>query len=146
LCFALVQEKALFSGDHVMGWSTTVVSPPDGDMRLYVRSLERLLARDDAVVYPTHGPPIREPRRFVRALIAHRREREEAILDCLARGVGGIPEMVRAIYTDIPAHLHEAAQRSVLAHLVHMVETGRVRCEGPLEAEGRFSLARGRGR
>lgn len=141
LCFALDEEKALFPGDHVMGWSTTVISPPDGDMRLYVESLERLLGRDDAIYYPTHGPPILEPRRYVRALIAHRREREAAIEECLRRGISRIPEMVAAIYTDIPAHLHEAAGRSVLAHLVHMVETGRARCEGPLETEGRFSLS-----
>ena len=76
LCFALAQERALFSGDHVMGWSTSVISPPDGDMQAYMRSLKRLLERDDAIYRPTHGPPITEPRRHVEALIAHREKRE----------------------------------------------------------------------
>jgi glyoxylase-like metal-dependent hydrolase (beta-lactamase superfamily II) len=144
LCFALPQEKALFPGDHVMGWSTTVISPPDGDMRAYLDALGRLLERDDAVFYPTHGPPIRDPKPFVRALIAHRREREQAILACLERGKARIPDIVSAIYSETPASMHEAAARSVLAHLVHLVELGRVHCEGPLEVDGRFALASSR--
>jgi len=141
LCFALPQENALFPGDHVMGWSTTVISPPDGDMRTYLDSLERLLERNDAVFYPTHGPPVHDPKPYIRALIAHRREREEAILACLERGVARIPDIVRAIYTGTPVHMHETAGCSVLAHLVHLVELGRVDCEGPLEVDGRFALA-----
>src|SRR5208282_5877381 len=81
LCFALAEERILFSGDHVMGWSTSVIAPPDGDMAAYMRSLEKLLARQDAVYWPTHGPAITEPQDFVRTFIAHRREREAGILD-----------------------------------------------------------------
>ena len=138
LCFALAEERALFCGDHVMGWSTTVVSPPDGDMAAYVASLDKLLGRDDALYYPTHGAPIGAPRSFVRALIEHRAERERQIAQALGRGVETIPEMVALIYTHVPDALHGAAARSVLAHLIHMVETGRAECSGPLEEGGRF--------
>ena len=131
LCYALLEENALFPGDHVMGWSTTVVSPPDGDMRAYMRSLERLRARGEEVFWPTHGPPIPEPRDFVAALLAHRHEREDQILACLAHDVSTIPEMVEIMYADVGRHLHAAAARSVLSHLIHMAETGRVRCDGP---------------
>ena len=131
LCYALLEENALFPGDHVMGWSTTVVSPPDGDMRAYMRSLERLRARGEEVFWPTHGPPIPEPRDFVAALLAHRHEREDQILACLAHDASTIPEMVEIMYADVGRHLHAAAARSVLSHLIHMAETGRVRCDGP---------------
>lgn len=131
LCYALLEENALFPGDHVMGWSTTVVSPPDGDMRAYMRSLERLRARGEEVFWPTHGPPIPEPRNFVAALLAHRHEREDQILACLAHDASTIPEMVEIMYADVGRHLHAAAARSVLSHLIHMAETGRVRCDGP---------------
>lgn len=131
LCYALLEENALFPGDHVMGWSTTVVSPPDGDMRAYMRSLERLWVRGEEVFWPTHGPPITEPRTFVAALLAHRHEREDQILACLAHDAATIPEMVEIMYADVGHHLHAAAARSVLSHLIHMVETGRVRCDGP---------------
>lgn len=131
LCYALLEENALFPGDHVMGWSTTVVSPPDGDMRAYMRSLERLWARGEEVFWPTHGPPITEPRDFVAALLAHRHEREDQILACLAHDAATIPEMVEIMYADVGRHLHAAAARSVLSHLIHMVETGRIRCDGP---------------
>lgn len=129
LCYALLEENALFSGDHVMGWSTTVVSPPDGDMRAYMRSLERLRARGEETFWPTHGPPIPEPQNFVGALLAHRHEREDQILTCLSRGASTIPEMVEVMYADVDRHLHAAAARSVLSHLIHMVETGRAHCD-----------------
>jgi glyoxylase-like metal-dependent hydrolase (beta-lactamase superfamily II) len=138
LCFALAEERALFCGDHVMGWSTTVVSPPDGDMAAYVASLHKLLERGDRIYYPTHGAPIAEPTSFVRALIEHRAERERQIAQALGRGVETIPEMVALIYTHVPDALHGAAARSVLAHLIHMVETGRAECSGPFEEGGRF--------
>jgi glyoxylase-like metal-dependent hydrolase (beta-lactamase superfamily II) len=137
LCFALHEEKALFSGDHVMGWSTTVISPPDGSMTDYYASLDKLLPRDDVRYYPTHGAPIdalstgHSPQHFVRALIAHRQTREAQILDCLTRnGPQTIPQMVAVMYADIPAFLHPAAARSVLAHLIHMTGEGRVKVEG----------------
>jgi glyoxylase-like metal-dependent hydrolase (beta-lactamase superfamily II) len=134
LCFALREARALFSGDHVMGWSTSVISPPEGDMADYFASLRKLLPRDDLLYFPTHGPPVPEPREFVRAFIAHRQEREAQIMRVLARGPAAIPAMVAEIYRDVPKHLHRAAARSVLAHLVHMQVDGRVaRSDGPAE-------------
>ena len=143
LCYALDQEKALFSGDHVMGWSTTVIAPPDGDMRAYMRSLHRLLARDDEIYWPTHGPPITTPEPFLKAYIAHRGQRERQIVDSLERGRTTIPEMVEVMYREVPKHLHPAAARSVLAHLVHMVESGRVICDGPPREDATYALVSG---
>ena len=141
LCFQLVEERALFTGDHVMGWSTTIVSPPDGDMRRYMASLDKLLPREDASFIPTHGPVIRRPQAFVGHLIRHRQEREAQIQDCLKRGIGQIPEMVKDMYQEVPAMLHPAAARSVLSHLIAMVEDGRARAEGPLSTRARFRAA-----
>ena len=126
LAFALPQERALFSGDHVMAWSTSVIAPPDGAMGPYLASLERVLARDDAVYWPGHGGPVREPGRFVRALIRHRRAREAAILAGLAAGDRTIPEIVGAVYPDLAPALSAAAGLSVLAHLEDLIERGRV--------------------
>ena len=147
MCFALAEEKAFFPGDHVMGWSTTVVSPPDGDMRAYMASLERLTARDDAVYYPTHGAPIggphdalkRNPQDFVRALIGHRRDREAQILARLAAGDRTIPEMVAAMYADVDKRLHPAAAHSVFGHLIAMTAEGRVVADGPATPGARYS-------
>lgn len=122
LCFALEEENALFSGDHVMGWSTTVVSPPDGDMTAYMRSLALLLERDDAIYYPAHGAPIDNPKRLVRGMMGHRKQREGQILRLLGKGVGAIPEMVIDMYKGIDPRLHGAAGRSVLAHLIDLEE------------------------
>lgn len=130
LCFALREERALFSGDHVMGWSTTVIVPPDGDMAQYLASLEKLRARDERRYYPTHGAPIEEPQAFVAALLEHRRARERQLLACLERGLTRISTMVPVVYSDVDPQLHRAASMSVLAHLVHMVETGRIACDG----------------
>ena len=141
LCFAFKEANALFSGDHVMGWSTTVVSPPDGNMSAYMASLAKLEARAEATFWPTHGPPIPEPKRFVRALAAHRRAREAQILDCLASGRETIPEMVAHMYKDVPPDLHVAAGQTVLAHLIHMIETGRVRSESMPGPRARYALA-----
>ncbi len=139
LCFALAGEAALFTGDHVMGWSTSVISPPDGDMGDYLASLRRLLERGDRTYWPTHGPPIRDPHPFVRAFIRHREAREQQILDCLRQGVGAIPDMVASIYPEIAPALRAAAGRSVYAHLRHMVETGRAACDGALAADAGFA-------
>lgn len=136
LCFGLHEEKALFTGDHVMGWSTTVISPPDGSMTEYYASLKTLLFRDDVRYYPTHGAPIdiastgHKPQHFVTELIRHREAREMQILACLKSGPQTIPQMVKTMYVDVPAYLHPAAARSVLAHLIHMVHDGRVKVEG----------------
>ena len=139
-CYALAGENALFSGDHVMGWNTTVVSPPDGNMAEYLASLERCLARDDARYWPGHGPAIDEPRAYVRALLAHRRMRETEIAGCLARGVATIPAMVAAMYKHLPENMHRAAARSVLAHLEHMMATGRAACDGPPRPDSEYRL------
>jgi len=130
LCFALVGTGALFTGDHVMGWSTTIVSPPDGDMAAYMKSLERLLARDDRVYYPTHGPAVEDPKGHVQALIDHRRMREAQILEQIEAGEGTIAGMVTKLYTETDPALHPAAQRSVLAHLIDLQQRGRVAFDG----------------
>ena len=131
LCYALPENRALFTGDHVMGWSTTIVSPPDGDMAAYMASLARLLARDDAVYYPAHGSAIVKPQRLVRGLIGHRRQREGQILRHLQAGEGHIPAMVAAMYKGVDPGLHPAAARSVLAHLIDLEARGMVSEEGP---------------
>jgi len=130
LCFGLRESGALFSGDHIMGWSTTVVSPPDGDMAAYMASLEKLLGRPDRVYYPAHGDPVREPHRFVRAVAAHRRARERQILDLLELGAQSIPAMVGSMYRGIDPRLHGAAGRSVLAHLIDLEARDRVWRDG----------------
>jgi glyoxylase-like metal-dependent hydrolase (beta-lactamase superfamily II) len=140
LCFALREERTLFSGDHVMGWSTSVIAPPDGNMADYLASLRKLLPRDDSTYLPTHGPAIPEPQGYVRAFIEHRREREVAILDRLAKGDTEIAAIVRAVYVGLPPALHRAAGRSVLAHLVELVAEGRVDCDGPPTVEARYRL------
>jgi glyoxylase-like metal-dependent hydrolase (beta-lactamase superfamily II) len=130
LCLALAGSGLLFTGDHVMGWSTTVVSPPDGDMTDYMRSLELLLEREDRLYLPAHGPAVEDPKSHVRALIGHRRRREDQILASLRAGEGRIPVMVAAMYRDIDPRLHPAAGRSVLAHLIDLERRGLVRGEG----------------
>ena len=140
LCFAFKEEDVLFSGDHVMGWSTTVVAPPDGDMRDYMVSLDKLLARGEGTYWPTHGPAITEPGRHVRALIAHREGREDAIAEALAAGVDAIDTIVKRLYAKVPEHLYPAAARTTLSHLVHMIEKGRVACDGAAGPESRFRL------
>ncbi|MBW8745145.1 MAG: MBL fold metallo-hydrolase [Sphingomonas sp.] len=130
LCFALRESKALFSGDHIMGWSTTVVSPPDGDMADYMRSLDTLLGRDDRIYYPAHGDPVTEPQRFVRAIATHRRQRERQILDLLEQEAQAVPAMVAAMYRGIDPRLHGAAGRSVLAHLIDLEARDRVWRDG----------------
>ena len=129
LCFGL-DNGALFSGDHVMGWSTTIVSPPEGDMAAYMASLDLLLGRDDRVYYPTHGPAIEDPKAHVQALIAHRRSREAQILERIMAGEGDIAAIVASLYQATDPALHPAAERSVLAHLVDLQARGRVSFDG----------------
>ena len=130
VCFALPESRALFSGDHVMGWSTSIVSPPDGDMGAYVASLEKLLGRDEAIYYPAHGPAVDEPRKLVRGLILHRRQREAGILAELKAGKADIPSIVASLYRAVDPRLHPAAARSVLAHLIDLEARGLVVGEG----------------
>lgn len=138
VCFALPAERLLFTGDHVMGWSTSVISPPDGDMQSYLDSLALLLGRDDARYWPTHGPSVDDPKPYVRAFIAHRAEREAQILDCLQKGLQRIEDMVPAMYAGYPRQLFPAAARSVFAAIIRMVGAGSVRADGPLAIGARF--------
>lgn len=140
LCFALPAQKALFTGDHMMGWATTVVAPPDGDMNAYLRSLDILLARGDEIYLPTHGAPIKKPHRFVRAVKAHRLMRDAQILDQLSKGKRRIRDMVGAMYADVDPRLHKAAALNVYAHLIRLVETGRAQCDGPPELRSEYRL------
>ena len=126
LAFALPESNALFAGDHVMGWSTTVVSPPDGDMTAYMASLEKLLARDDRVYYPGHGEQIDKPQRLVRGLLGHRRAREGQIMRMLAEAPQPIGAMVARMYVGLDPRLLPAAERSVLAHLHDLRGRGMV--------------------
>jgi glyoxylase-like metal-dependent hydrolase (beta-lactamase superfamily II) len=129
-CFALAEERVLFPGDHVMGWSTTVVSPPDGDMAAYIESLRKVAGRADATYWPTHGPAIPNPQRYVDALVAHRLERERQIVDAVGDGVDEIPAIVARLYADVTPELHTAAGRSVLAHLRKLIADGAVAVVG----------------
>lgn len=132
LGFALAQENSLFSGDHVMAWSTSVIAPPDGSMAAYMASIEKLRARGEALYWPGHGGPVREPGRFLRGLVQHRRQREAAILNRLAAGDETIAAMVPAIYLGTPVALHGAAGLSVLAQLEDLVARGLVACDEAL--------------
>ena len=129
LCFAVKDEQTLLSGDHVMGWSTAVISPPDGNMADYFASLRKLLPRDEQLYIPTHGAEIRNPHPFVQSYIEHRLGREAQIMARLKDGPQTIPQMVAKNYADVPQHLHAAAGRSMLAHLIQMVKNGRVKTE-----------------
>ena len=137
LAFALPEAGALFPGDHVMGWSTTVVSPPDGDMTAYMASLEKLLGREgDRVYYPGHGDAIENPRRLVRGLLGHRKQREGQIMRLLGEGAQPITAMLPRMYAGLDPRLLPAAERSVLAHLYDLRGRGLVR-----EEDGQWRVA-----
>jgi glyoxylase-like metal-dependent hydrolase (beta-lactamase superfamily II) len=123
-----------------MGWSTTVISPPDGNMRDYFDSLEKVRKRGFSTIWPTHGPPITRVGPFLDAYIEHRKAREQAIIDRLKAGDTLIPDMVKVIYKDIDKRLHPAACHSVLAHIIHLVDTGRVTADGPFSLETGYHL------
>jgi glyoxylase-like metal-dependent hydrolase (beta-lactamase superfamily II) len=135
LCYALAEERVLFTGDHVMGWSTSIVSPPDGDMAAYRRSLEKLRSRADRVYLPAHGPAIPDPLPFLAALIDHRRQRRHSILARLQAGDRTAPQIVEAVYIGLAPGLRAAAARSVTAHLLELVDLGLVALDEP-EAAG----------
>jgi glyoxylase-like metal-dependent hydrolase (beta-lactamase superfamily II) len=132
LCYALLETRALFTGDHVMKWSTSVVSPPDGDMAAYMASLEKLYDRSDRIYYPAHGPAVTKPRQLVRGMLGHRKSREAQILRELGKGPRDIPAMVAAMYKGLDPRLTGAAGRSVLAHLYDLRARGLVRGEKEL--------------
>jgi glyoxylase-like metal-dependent hydrolase (beta-lactamase superfamily II) len=132
MCYALLDEQALFTGDHVMGWSTSVVAPPDGDMGDYLASLEKLIARDDRILYPAHGSPVTEPRTLLRAYLTHRRMREAQIVSAVKRGADTIPALVEKLYPGLDPALRRAAALTVEAHLSLLLRQGRLRSlEGP---------------
>lgn len=126
LCFALAEERGLFTGDHIMGWSTTVIGPPDGDMRDYFASLHKVRGRDDRVLWPTHGAPVTEPGPFLDAFLAHRLDREAQVLAAVRSGQTSIASMVEVLYAAVHPGLHKPAGRSVLAHLVKLADDGAV--------------------
>ena len=132
LCFAIEGTGILLSGDHVMGWNTSVVAPPEGSMAAYMRSLDKLLVRDDAVFFPGHGGRIEQPQRVVRAFIMHRKMREQAILDCVRQGATTIAAIVEAVYRGLDPRLVRAASLSVAAHVESLVERGLVSATGPV--------------
>ena len=140
MCFALKEEKALFTGDHVMGWSTSVIGPPDGDMTAYMESLEKLQQRDDQVYWPTHGTAIREVQPFVQAFIDHRLEREQQILACLNDGLTRIPDMVPVMYTTTDPRMFPAAERSVLSAMIRLIDQGTVSSTLPVSTASDFLL------
>ncbi|MEO7365358.1 MAG: MBL fold metallo-hydrolase [Sphingomicrobium sp.] len=132
LCFAHEESGALFTGDHVMGWSTTVVFPPDGDMAAYMASLAKLQRRDDRIYYPAHGPAIDNPRQLVRGFIGHRMQRERQILSLLKERARNIPEIVGSAYPGLDPRLIVAAGGSVQAHLLDLAARGMVVEDGEI--------------
>lgn len=130
VCYGLREESLLFTGDHVMGWATSVISPPDGDLFDYLASLDKLLTRNDVRYWPTHGPAIDNPHDHVRGFIAHRRGREQQIVDRLADGAATIKDLVPGMYHDVDKRLWRAAANSVFAHLLALQRAGRVTATG----------------
>ncbi|MBB4115859.1 hydroxyacylglutathione hydrolase [Rhizobium sp. BK226] len=142
--FALEGRDILFTGDHVMAWSTSIVAPPDGSMADYMASLDRLIERDDRLLLPGHGGPVTEPAGFLRALKAHRLRREQAVLARVQAGDQRIAEMVKVIYRDTDAKLHGAAALSVLAHIEDLLERGEIAADGPPSLAALYRPATGR--
>jgi glyoxylase-like metal-dependent hydrolase (beta-lactamase superfamily II) len=142
MAFAFKEANVLFSGDHVMAWSTPVVAPPDGSMRDYMASLQKLTRRAEPIYFPGHGGAVREAPRFVQHYIAHRQAREAAILRRLDKGEADIPTIVRAIYIGLDPRLVKAAALSVLAHLEDLVARGIVATDGEPSLSGRYRRSR----
>lgn len=141
LCFALPDRHALFTGDHMMGWSTTVIAPPDGDMGDYFDSLDKLINRDDEIYFPTHGAPIPKPQRFVRAVKTHRLMRDAQIIEQIKKKRQTIREIVPVLYADIDERLHKAAALNILAHLIRLVRIGTLACDGEPAVDTVYRLA-----
>ena len=136
LCFALVGQRTVFTGDHVMGWNTTVIAPPEGNMASFLASMQKLLQRHDKIFLPGHGGRIQTPQRAVKAYIMHRQWREQTILACLEDGTSTIPAIVAKIYAGLDADLRAAAALSVLAHLEHLISRGLATANRPDPAAG----------
>lgn len=139
MCFALAEENTLFSGDHIMGWATSVVIPPGGHMGDYLASLRKVEQQNYDTIRPTHGPAITDVQPFVSAYISHRLEREEQVFAALKSGHNTVMDIVTHIYTDIDKRLYPAAAMSVLSHLIHLSETGRANCDDPMTLAGHYS-------
>ncbi len=129
--YFLRQERSLFTGDHVMGWSTSVIARPDGDLNSYLASLERLRSVDVAIMYPAHGAPIYDANSRIEELIAHRKMRTTQVVEALRAGIETVPAIVRHIYAGVDPGLYPAAQQSVLAHLDALAQSGKVKVEDP---------------
>ncbi len=140
MAYAFKEANVLFSGDHIMAWSTPIVAPPDGAMSDYMASLQKLAGRAETTYFPGHGGPITDAPRFVRSYIRHRQAREASILHRLAKGEADIPTIVRAIYIGLDPRLVKAAGLSVLAHLEDLVARGVVATQGAPSIEGRYRL------
>lgn len=140
ICYRLRSEGVLFTGDHVMGWSTSVISPPDGDMADYMKSLALLLESPDEKYWPTHGPAITQPRAHVEAFVAHRLEREDQIIEQLKQHRHQIADMVPIMYKDVDQRLYPAAARSVYAAALYMLDKELIRCEGKPSLDAPFYL------
>jgi glyoxylase-like metal-dependent hydrolase (beta-lactamase superfamily II) len=140
LCYALKEEDACFTGDHIMGWSTTVITPPDGDMTDYLASLELIRARNFTTLWPTHGPPIRDVTPFIDAYIEHRQERVDQILNALKAGPARIKDLVPRLYTDVDPRLWPAAARSMLAAMIHLVRKGAIATDAEPGPESEYRL------
>mgnify|MGYP001158302129 CR=1 FL=1 len=141
LCYHLQEENALFTGDHVMGWSTTIVAPPDGDMGQYLSSLRLLLQRNDRCYVPTHGPLIENPQVYVKSLLEHRRSRQDQIIKCLGRGESQISQMVNSMYPYLEQEMRPAAALQVLAALIDLTEQRRVLVSGPPTLESSYAIS-----
>jgi glyoxylase-like metal-dependent hydrolase (beta-lactamase superfamily II) len=141
MAYAFKENNALFAGDHVMGWATSIVAPPDGAMSDYMASLQKLAKRSETIYFPGHGPAIRDASRFVNYYILHRKAREASILHRLAKGETDIPSIVRAIYIGIDPRLTGAAGLSVLAHMEDLVTRGLVETDGAPAIDGIYRLA-----
>ena len=140
LAFALKEDHALFSGDHVMAWSTSIVAPPDGAMSAYMQSLEKLMLRDETIYWPGHGGPVKEPYHFVQGLIAHRKSREASILAALSATPIRIPDLVSQIYIGLADQLKGAAALSVFAHLEDLVARHLVATDGEPKISGLYRI------
>jgi len=139
MCYSLLDEEILFSGDHVMGWSTTVIVPPDGNMNDYIDSLKKLLKRSEKDFCPTHGPIIENPKDILEKYITHRMERERQIINAIKSGKNKIPDIVKIIYKDIDVGLHPAAAMSTLAHLKRMEKNNEIKISGE-NLDGTYEL------
>lgn len=138
MCFHWLEEDTLFTGDHIMGWSTSVINPPDGDMAAYMASLTKLKKVGAKTLRPTHGPAIKNGHEFITSLIDHRLEREAQILEVVTKGASSLAEITLQVYTHIGPELIKAAERNTLAHLIYLVEQEKVETETPISSKGTF--------